>query len=73
MGCGMCIEITGDGTPLESSTVGTPFKGTLKAVIVDICGSCKQGNIFTLHFSIEPHSDEDYHRVAKTLILSTCA
>jgi len=43
VGCGMCIEITGDGTPLTSATVGTPVKGTLKAVIVDICGGCKQG------------------------------
>ncbi|KAK3715031.1 hypothetical protein QZH41_002675 [Actinostola sp. cb2023] len=54
VGCGMCIEIQGDGTPVTDATVGTPVKGPLKATIVDICGGCKQGDYNFLQALLSP-------------------
>ncbi|CAH3193360.1 unnamed protein product, partial [Porites evermanni] len=51
VGCGMCIEITANGEQTSPETGGpTPMKGTYKAYIVDLCGSCNQAG-FDLYIS----------------------
>ena len=39
LGCGMCLEINGTG---KGSGI-SPVNGTLKGVVHDLCGGCKQG------------------------------
>ncbi|XP_048586289.1 uncharacterized protein LOC5509740 [Nematostella vectensis] len=41
LGCGMCLEIKGSGKGSGSD----PVTGTLKGVVHDLCGGCKQGDL----------------------------
>jgi len=58
LGCGMCVEIEGQGILAELAGRGkipkTPIIGPVYAVVIDRCGNCKQG--YDLHTST-PGSD----------------
>jgi len=47
LGCGMCVEIKGQGILAELAGRGkipkTPIIGPVYAVVIDRCGNCKQG------------------------------
>ncbi|KAL9953227.1 hypothetical protein ACROYT_G040607 [Oculina patagonica] len=47
LGCGMCVEITGQGILAELAVKGripkTPIIGPIYAFVIDRCGNCKQG------------------------------
>jgi hypothetical protein len=49
VGCGMCIEVKGDGTPsTPNGGNDIPIKGPYKATVIDLCGDCNQGDTFNL-------------------------
>lgn len=47
LGCGMCVEITGQGILADLTEKGripkTPILGPIYAFVIDRCGNCKQG------------------------------
>ena len=48
LGCGMCVEIKGQGILADLARRGkipkTPIVGPIYAIVIDRCGNCKQGN-----------------------------
>lgn len=51
LGCGMCVEIKGQGILaelVEKATIPkTPIIGPIYAFVIDRCGNCKQGEMKT--------------------------
>ena len=47
LGCGMCVEIKGQGILADLARRGkiskTPIIGPIYAVVIDRCGNCNQG------------------------------
>lgn len=52
LGCGMCVEIKGDGTSSLGGDTGSdiPIKGPFKATVIDLCGGCNQGDILSMKY-----------------------
>ena len=48
LGCGMCVEIKGEGTLADLSNRAkipkTPIIGPIYAMVIDRCGNCQKGN-----------------------------
>ena len=55
LGCGMCVEIKGQGILAELAgrerIPKTPIIGPVYAVVIDRCGNCKQGIKLTFKYS----------------------
>ena len=56
LGCGMCVEITGQGILADLTEKRripkTPIIGPIYAFVIDRCGNCKQGESNELLFYI---------------------
>ncbi len=51
LGCGACLKVEASGKPVGGKG-NKPLKGTYYAVIVDLCGACGKGKIFSFISSV---------------------
>ena len=74
LGCGMCVEIKGQGILAELAEKGTipktPIIGPVYAFVIDRCGNCKQGKMIKIslfNYIVSPKSYTSAHILCKFL------